>query len=467
MMRRFQYDGVWWDARNAGAQWVGTLRFDGGHGAVLAVTVPTDEPDPFPPLQQYELIHGITTEGKAVTLIRCFDRFTRGSLSSAPRSVEIFANAVIVGFHCDRPDPLLSSAAASLRHMKEWWGRSGIQADESVRWPDLAVRYTSEPPLVVHDDGAFRVSIRSTPSGVFGRNKASLIEDVRLEIHATRPTGLSGFQRIVRAWRDFLSIACLSFCDTVELSLVSPLKEGGLGRGVFYAIPIYRDRERCVASASPFMLFRFKDIEQRAPEMLGGWLSQSEKLHQVRALYFSGVYGGGFIEGKFLALTQAAEAFHRRCYPGLYMDKARFETEVLEPLKAAIPMSVTHDLRESIGTRLHFANEYSQRRRFRILFAEHRDVLRVLVEDPEAYVAPIVNHRNEFTHFPPPQADATEAPRARDPERVLLYNWILRLLLESCFLRVMGFSEDEVRSLIEHSEMYRQVSALFREPRTT
>lgn len=231
--------------------------------------------------------------------------------------------------------------------------------------------------------------------------------------------------------------------------------------GTYHAVPIYRSRER-PSSALPDVLFRFSDIENRASEVLGAWLSQSEKLHDARALYFSGVYGGGFIEGKLLALTQAAEAFHRRFYPGLYMDEATFETEVFKPLKAAIPASIDSALRAAITSRLSFANEYSQRRRMQTLFAEHGEALRLLVQEPEAYVSAIVDHRNDFTHFPPPAPEARHPGGPPDPERVLLYNWILRLLLESCFLKAMGFSADKIRTFVSRSETYRQMSVRFR-----
>ena len=105
------------------------------------------------------------------------------------------------------------------------------------------------------------------------------------------------------------------------------------------------------------MLFRFSDIEGRASEVLGAWLSQSEQLHDARALYFSGVYGRGFIEGKLLALTQAAEAFHRRFYPGLYMDEEAFETNVFQPLKKAMPSSIDEALRAAT----HFSPQLCQR----------------------------------------------------------------------------------------------------------
>ena len=75
------------------------------------------------------------------------------------------------------------------------------------------------------------------------------------------------------------------------------------------------------------------------------------------------MYGKGFVEGKLLALTQAVEAFHRRFYPGLYIDKERFDKEVLKPLTDAIPSTAGAELRDSIASRLKFANEHSQRKR--------------------------------------------------------------------------------------------------------
>src|SRR5258708_6576349 len=198
MTASFQYDGIWWDPRDPNTRWVGTLRFDQRDGATLSITVPTDKPDLFPALMSYDLLLGVTTGGKEVTLIGCFDRFTQGSLLGIPRPIKIFANALIVGFHCDEHDAVLSTAAASLRHMNQWWGRSGIASDLSVKWPDTAVRYTSTAPVLVHDNGRFQVSIRSVVSGSVGDHKASLLEDVRFEVHAGTPAPLSHFQPIVQ-----------------------------------------------------------------------------------------------------------------------------------------------------------------------------------------------------------------------------------------------------------------------------
>lgn len=460
-MDSFTHHGIWWDYRDPSKQRIGTLRFDPLTGARLRLIVPAEKPDLTPPLESYDLIHGRTTDGMAITLFRCFDVSTKGTWSTAPRPIEVFANAVIVGFHCEQPDPLLLSASVSFRHLNEWWGRAGVRADTSAKHPDFAARYTSEPSVGVHDDGRFRVSIRSFSATSISGHQAMMREEIRIEIAAAVPTPLSEFQRVIQACGDFFSIACLDVCDTTELSVVaSPLDPRRPQMGSFHAVPIYKDREKR-AKRGPHMLFRYRDIEDRAPAIMSSWLVQSDKLHSARILYFSGVYGGGYLESRLLDLTQAAEAFHRRFHgPGLFMDQAEFQAEVLRPLEEAIPEAIGASFRQALMARLVYANEHSLRHRLKELFIEHSDALTVLVPKPKQFYSPIADHRNEFTHFPVEPHGTKQRPRF-ESDRALLYNYILRLLLEACFLRVMGFSAQEVATITHGCETYRQLSLRF------
>jgi hypothetical protein len=90
-MDTFEYDGMWWDPREPEKEWTGTLRFNRTDGARLTVIVPTDKPELFPTLREYDLLLGITTAGKAITLFRSFDSKSRGSVHRVPRRTEIFA----------------------------------------------------------------------------------------------------------------------------------------------------------------------------------------------------------------------------------------------------------------------------------------------------------------------------------------------------------------------------------------
>ncbi len=359
------------------------------------------------------------------------------------------------------------------QHAGVWWD----PRDPSQRWVGtlrfdrrdgigLTLTVPVEEPVLLpdlreHDDGAFRFSVRSAVAGSIGNRRATLREETRFEIHASTPTPLSELQRQVRVCGDFLSIACLALCETEELELSLPAgdEDARPERGTFHAVPIYRGREGRPSVAN--MLFRFGDIAERAPELFRSWLSHSEELYDSRALYFAGAYGGGFIEGKLLSLTQAVEAFHRRFRQGLYIDKKQFRTEVLKPMLAAIPEGTDERVRKSLQDRLNYANEYTQRERLESLVREFEMALRTLVADPLIYAAAIIKHRSAFTHFDPKSRKSSDGSSV-EPERVLLYNFFLRLLLEVCFLESMGFTSSEIATIVQRSETYRQLSVRFR-----
>ena len=458
-MKAVEHDGVWWSPDDPAKERVGTLRFDPVDGATLKLIVPAEKFDLFPELAGYERLFGITTTGKAVTLIRCHDRSTRGTLGRAPRPIEIHANELIIGSHC-AIDPPVSKVSVRFRHLNEWYGRSAVRMNTAVKLPDFAAEYQAAPPIILHDDSKVRVSLRSGLLGGVRAHRAKIREHMHIDIETASPTPLSELRKIAQACGDLLSIACLDLCDVREMVIQFPAGEDAPAHsGAFYAVPIYKNR-RSRKRRGAFILFRYSQVEDRVPAIFSAWLSQTEKLYVARVLYFAGIYGGGFVETKLLALTQAAEAFHRRFYlPGLYMPPDAFDEQVRRPMKASIPVFLEPSFRQSLRDRLKHANELSLRKRMRELVSDHCLALKTLVGCPSDWVNPIVDHRNEFTHFPVPPD--TKPPFKTDPDRLLRYNFFLKLLLEASFLHVMGFSNDEIAAQARKCEVYRQLAAQF------
>ena len=458
-MDHIEYDGIWWHSPEPDHAWPGTVRFDRRQGTVLTVRVDNQKPEPFGPLREYELIHGVASNGIPITLINCFDRLSQGSSFTTSRRLEIYANEMIAGLHCDSADPMLSVVTVRFAHMNEWWGQSGFENDPSVKLPDFAARYKTKRPLVL-SEGPFRVSIKPYAIGSFSARQVLIKEQIVFEIESAEPRRLSEFQRITKMCNDFLSVACSALCEIEEFSVVPPRLEGDRPRmGTLHAVPFLKNRERRKSSSAK-MLFTFSDIAARPQTLFAEWLNKTDKLEDARTLYMVGLYGGGYVEHRLLALTQAAEAYHRRFLHDRYMNDAQFETDVLAPLNAAVTSNIDPSHRAAILARLKFANEFSLRRRFRDLFRLHSDTLSILVDEPADYESPIIAMRNEFTHFPVPASGARVARANRDA--AFLFIWILRLLLEACFLTEMGFTRDEVVGLMRRSDVYRQMSRRFR-----
>ena len=418
-----RHDGIWWDPKDPAEQWVGTLRWDRKKGAALTLIIPRSRPDPFAKEHGRDVLWGTTTDGTPITLIRAYHRSGPSLWGLSPHRVGIFANRLLVGFYADAVDPLVTSASVKFDHLGEWWGRSNIQANLD-KLPEVEVRGGPTPALELFESDGWRISLQHSPAWSVGDRKARLKDVATLELRSATPQPLSEFQRRIAIFGDLLSLATFNYCVTTSCKVVPAVDDGRWESATFHAIPRYKGRER--RSILMFTVLRFRDIEPRLRDVMGRWFS-ANTLHDVRALYLIGVYGGGVLETKLLALTQAVEAFHRRfCGNGRYMEQCDFETNILPVLKAAIPkkkVSSSHYL--SLKAKLEWGNELSQSRRMSELVAKHAESLSVIVDSPKKWVRPLLDHRNVFTHFPHPWPEETD-----EDDRVLGYNWFLRMLLE-------------------------------------
>jgi hypothetical protein len=114
MMKPFEHTGFWWDPRDPGTRWPGTLRFDPATGAVLTRTIAPSPQQFFSAGREFDILLGESAESVSITLIDCYERDYS----------EVFPNAVIVGFHADNRDPQILVAAAVIEHLGEGWGPS-------------------------------------------------------------------------------------------------------------------------------------------------------------------------------------------------------------------------------------------------------------------------------------------------------------------------------------------------------
>jgi hypothetical protein len=177
-------DGFWWDPKHPETRWPGTLTYGGPEGANLKLLF---ERAPLSAdalrqmfsneIREYDFLLGDTTAGEKVTLLKAFNRSTD----------KIFANAVIVGFHAESADPLISTAAVVFKHLDEWWDRAAISPDVSLGFSNLTLQYTEPDPIVVYEDSALRVSVRSGLTGSHKRMEHSLKEEIRIEMTASSP----------------------------------------------------------------------------------------------------------------------------------------------------------------------------------------------------------------------------------------------------------------------------------------
>lgn len=108
---------------------------------------------------------------------------------------------------------------------------------------------------------------------------------------------------------------------------------------------------------------------------------------------------------RFVAATQAAEAYHRSLDSGFYMPVGEFEGAIRK-LASSIPSEISGAHRKSLLDRLKFANEFSLRRRLKFLVERlPPKVIEVITGNDKSFVDKVVDTRNYFTHYDKSSAD--------------------------------------------------------------
>ena len=74
------------------------------------------------------------------------------------------------------------------------------------------------------------------------------------------------------------------------------------------------------------MLFRFAQIRDNVERIVNNWIEAYDQIHPALNLYFSTKTGAQkYLDGKFLALAQGLETYHRRISNEKLMDEGEFK----------------------------------------------------------------------------------------------------------------------------------------------
>ncbi len=95
-------------------------------------------------------------------------------------------------------------------------------------------------------------------------------------------------------------------------------------------------------------------------------------------------------------------------------------------------------------------------KRMTMLFDDHEAALATVVPSPRDWIRRIVDYRNGFTHHP-----VASDQQETDKTELLQCSYVLRVLLELCFLRSMGLDADATTALAAKCEHYRQIRRRF------
>ena len=455
-MEEFEFEGLWWLPGTPEDRAPGTLEFSPDSGATLELLDSIKDPENrFAAMQrnlmEAELILGLSSKGKPVTLWNC--RETNKDVNMAGFIKTSFrAGIVLVGAHLAAVGNVrFKKVMAEYRHLDEWAGISGF----SLKLPDdhtthpMVIEHKRPSPVVASVAGArfgieVRATLREKSFGLVG--EAAIAQKTLFSVEYPQGKPFEEWSRILHRLRNFLTLGVGELVEPLALQGTVESEEMQVVE-IYYRLAGVRGADRKVHPAE--MLFTLDDFREDFGRVLGNWFEKAKTLEPVYDQYFSTAYGSAaYLDDRFLSLVQGVEAYHRRAIRTTELPEGEHEQRLGEILDAA---PEAH--REWLRGKLAYSNEPSLRRRLKEIMRRDPDVMEPIFGNSKkeriGFVGKVVETRNYLIHF-----DENKKQAAAVGEELYQLTKKLSSVLEACLLRETGFGEEQVQEILSRKRKF-------------
>ncbi len=450
--KEFKKSGFFWLPSNPEKKIPGILTIlDGGKIELEVVGLFDDSADGyFNNKDDLKRIIGHIEKDGLVTLDDCFYRNKNFSFGGISKSL-IHVHKVVSGVAYDKDEIIsFNTFEFSIEGIDEWVGVSGIKVTYPEDMRSATITFVPPQELSFNLNNGMQLLI------IFGWTLPGF--SLTTEAKITQKTYFKLVSKDSRALDDFTSIAyrittllCFAIDQTVCLEQVTATSNeicreiaNGKSRPVsislYYPSLPFTEHEPKIDLHR--MLFRYKEIQDNTEQIINNWLEAYDKINPTLNLYFSTKIGAHkYLEGKFLALAQGLETYHRRISDEKLMDELKFKT-LIETILNQCP----EEDRNWLSGRLIHGNEINLGRRIKSIIEPFKEIIGTNKERNKI-IRSIVDTRNYLTHY-----DKSLHSKAAGGKEL----WELCLKMEAFFqlhfLQVLGFTEKEVKSVLDNSD---------------
>lgn len=350
----------------------------------------------------------------------------------------------------EKNEPItFNTLSFSVDCLDEWVGLSGIKLDTDWNKNTATMTYSKPEDISLMLDNGMKLEIRFayTLPGASKLTEAKITQRAYFWLESDKLLNFSEFTTLVFKITNFM---CFATNEIVTINnLVATSREIQYDSSTEMQIPVpisiyYQSlpfAEKAPKKNWHEMLFNYGTIADDAEEVLNKWLNAYEDLSPALNLYFSTKAGAHkYLDGKFLALAQGLETYHRRTSTESLMDPVAFNLLVGEILKAC---PVDHV--EWLRGRLIHGNEINLGKRLKKIIEPFKKHLGS-GSDRNKFLRKIVDTRNYLTHY----NKDLKVKAAKGLEMWAICQR-MEVIFNLHFLKVIGFTEDKIDSVVENS----------------
>lgn len=289
------------------------------------------KPLPFK-FKDQEIIHGLSSDNKPITLYRCLMTKTEGIKRTAGQEsckqwIEYRVRLIFIGIHANSKEDLkFNTISSSIFNLDEWLEDHGFEINyDEINW-GVSVEYkTPEPIRFKIDDsasGSFNFKFDGPPLSPIIK-RAEIKQEVEFKTEVCEDLSIDELLKYLFRFRDFLILASYqrTYPSQVTLTAQQFQKKSYNGKKYPEQVELYLSPSYFNEIDKPVLfyqfIFRYNHIAKSFEEVIQNWYSKYEILELVIPLLneqFHKRYE--FHKNTFLNLAQAAETFHARIFEG-------------------------------------------------------------------------------------------------------------------------------------------------------
>jgi len=431
-MEKFEYKGSWWLPEDPDRKVGGILKFSPDEGIRLELTDLLESNNhlslgAFAP----ELIFGKTAEKGKVTLYHCLE--TRHHAATS----EIVCELAILGSHVDFQKDTFLSMHAESRELDFWANFKWVELSDwrCVRW------HIPDKLNACLNDGT-RVALWA----VIEHSWTSVPAEVRLRrktfVEVT-PASPSPFERCLGLLQTMLDLVSLGLLrPAIPSEIVGVLNPQEEKVEIVYKFPRKYSSNKALLNPAQ-TLFTCTDISNHFDEFIRRWFDLNDRLRPVLNLYLATLYAQEmYVESYFLNIIHALEAYHRLAIGGQDLPEDEHQKRVSEIINSA-----PSQWRQWLKEQLKYSNEKRLRSRLMEICEKSQSVTKKLIGSKKKvkhFISQVVDTRNYLTHYDPAYAE-----KAVHGRQLFYLTQRLKVLLECCLLRELGFPDPFILERIE------------------
>jgi len=420
-----------------------------------------DSNDIFPEFNDENIILGLSSKSKEITLYGCHMTKSGGATlvknrESGKSKVSFLISYIFIGLHVNSPDELIFDTISSeIFNLAEWVGINGFIDEspdfEKIKNREFKIEYKLPEPIKFKIDnekeGKFDFIVNIPGLSVFDKSK-QIKQSTKLEIKYIKQVQFIEMIESVFKFQDFLILALYRNTKITSIQLFGENHKNSYSDGtvnrkkvdLFFSSSLSDtdDKEKSFRE----MIFSYHFIKDTFPIIIQKWYKKYELLEPAFKLVFEQFYNRNrFTENTFLNLAQAAETFHARLH-----NHTKIPRDEYKIMKKDILSMVDNKYHIWLNNQFNFGNNLNLHTRLMEISEKYsNDIINKIIIDKEKFVKQVKHSRNYYTHY----SKSSEKNALKGSELFYLSEK-LKLLLVCSFLVEVGFKNDDLSKCLEN-----------------